>query len=79
MSRSRLDEQCVAGESWKPLLTVDPTPEQEAELQRLKAYYPYRIVYGALSATGQWQCGAVPTMREPNRLVRAGWRVWKAQ
>lgn len=49
---------------------------QLAELARLKAWYPYRIVYGALHPeTGEWRCGAVTTMHAPNKLARAGWSV----
>lgn len=55
---------------------VQLTEAQVAELMRLKAYFPYRIVYGALHpATGEWRCNAVVTMREPNKLARAGWSV----
>jgi len=50
--------------------------EQLAEMQRLKAYYPFRIVYGALSPSGEWQCGGVANKREPNRLARLGWQVF---
>lgn len=51
------------------------TPEQTAEMQRIKSYFPYRIVYGAVK-DGEWQCGAVTTKREPNRLAREGWTVF---
>lgn len=49
---------------------------QTAEMQRLKAYFPYRIVYGAIGPKGEWQCGAVVNKREPNRLSREGWTVY---
>lgn len=49
--------------------------DQLAELTRLKAYFPYRIVYGAISGGNEWICGAVTTKREPNRLARTGWHV----
>ena len=50
------------------------TPAQEAELTRLKQYFPFRIVYAAL-VNGSIQSGAVTTMREPNRLARLGYTV----
>jgi hypothetical protein len=52
------------------------TPEREAELQRLKAYFPARIVYAADKPDGSdWQCSAVLTRRIPNKLMRQGYRV----
>ncbi len=52
------------------------TEPRQAELARLKGYFPYRIVYGALHpSTGEWRSGAVTTRREPNRLAREGWKV----
>lgn len=56
---------------------MDLTPEQHAELSRLKSHFPFRIVYGAINpATNEWQCGAVTTKRAPNDLARKGWQVW---
>lgn len=54
----------------------EPTAEQQAELARLKAWFPFRIVYGAISPDGVWESAAVTTMRQPNALARKGWQVW---
>lgn len=52
------------------------THEQQSEMQRLKSYFPFRIVYGAVNPqTSEWRCAAVTTMRQPNRLARDGWNV----
>jgi len=49
---------------------------QITELRRLRSYFPYRIIYGALNpATGEWLASAVATMRIPNKLAREGWQV----
>jgi hypothetical protein len=50
--------------------------EQEAELQRLKGYFPFRIIYGAFSPAGEWECGAATTRRTPNALARKGYTVF---
>lgn len=47
------------------------------DMQRLKAYFPYRIVYGAVSPAGKTVTGAVATMHKPNALARKGWEVWR--
>lgn len=47
------------------------------DMQRLKAYFPYRIVYGAISPTGETVASAVATMHKPNALARKGWAVWR--
>lgn len=52
------------------------TPEQTAELTRLKQYFPFRIVWGAISPTGEWRCSANPTKRQANDLARKGWTVY---
>lgn len=54
-----------------------PNEQQQAELQRLRSYFPYRIVYGAFNpATSEWFASAVETMRIPNKLAREGWQVF---
>jgi hypothetical protein len=54
------------------------TPDQVAELQRLKSYLPFRIVCGALNpATGEFVTIAKPTMRAANDYARKGWKVWR--
>ena len=47
------------------------------DMRRLKAYFPYRIVYGAISPTGETVAAAVATMHKPNALARKGWAVWR--
>lgn len=46
------------------------TVEQENELRRLKAYFPFRIVWGVVDENGNFTCGASTTRRELNRLLR---------
>jgi len=56
---------------------MQPTETQMAQIQRAKAYFPYRIAYGALNpATGEFVASAVETKRIPNKLAREGWNVW---
>lgn len=56
----------------------DLLKQMEVDMKRLKQYFPYRIVYGAFHPeTNETQTGAVLTMREPNKLMRAGWEVYK--
>ncbi len=58
-------------------MTPTLTPEQTAELARLKSWRPFMVVYGAINpATGEWLCAAVPTKRIPNDLARKGWQVF---
>lgn len=54
-------------------------PEQVAQLTRLKQYFPFRIICGALNPLGEFRALAVPTMREPNKLAREGWKVWRVE
>lgn len=54
------------------------TEKQEAELRRLKSYFPYRHVYGAIKGN-EWISGAVATMHQPNKLARQGYTVFKLQ
>ena len=62
------------------MATIDwVTDARRAELARLKSYFPFRIIYGAIHPeTAEWRTGAVTTMREPNRLAREGWKVVRA-
>ena len=46
-----------------------------SEAKRLKSYFPYRIVYLARAEDGKFECGAVTSMRVPNKLARAGYVV----
>lgn len=44
-------------------------------MRRLKAYYPFRIVWGAINPeTFEIQTGANATRRQVNDYVRKGWR-----
>lgn len=50
--------------------------EQEAELLRLKQYFPFRIVWGAVSNNGEFVSGADLTRRRLNQYLRKqGWIV----
>lgn len=52
------------------------TPEQETEVNNLRAFFPYRIIYVAQhKQTKEFLCSAVQTMRIPNNLARNGWEV----
>lgn len=54
------------------------TPEQETELRRLKSYFPFRIVWGAVNVNTEphtFECGASHTRRELNKRMRSGWLV----
>lgn len=58
--------------------TIQLTDAQLAEMRRLKSYFPYRIVYGAINPTSnEFVSGAVVTMRQPNDYARKGWIVFK--
>lgn len=57
--------------------TYQPTEAQLKELQSLKNFFPFRIIYGAFNpATEEWIASAVTTMRIPNRLTRTDWQVF---
>jgi hypothetical protein len=47
--------------------------EQITELNRLKSYFPYRIIYASIDKdTKQFNASAVLNMRIPNKLSRDG-------
>ncbi len=49
------------------------TKEQTEELARLKAHFPYRIVFGVIRKdTGAFEARARSTMTVANRLAREG-------
>ena len=53
--------------------------QQQAELVRMKQYFPFRIVFGALNPeTGEFSVHARKTARPMNEFLRKGWLVWKA-
>lgn len=51
------------------------TSEQLAQMRRLKEYFPYRVVYGALSPSGEFEANAQTTKRRAMKLAREGWHV----
>ena len=58
---------------------MELTTEQNAELSRLKAYFPYRVVWGAIHPeTQEWVASANTTKRQMNSYVRNGWIVFQA-
>lgn len=58
---------------------ADVPDAQRTDCARLKAHFPYRIVYAAFNpATGEWITNAVTTKARPHALARKGWRVWTA-
>ncbi len=58
-------------------MPVELTAEQTAELKRLKAYFPYRIVFGVIDKdTGAFEAWANSTMRIANQRARAGHHVF---
>lgn len=50
--------------------------EQLAELQRLKSYFPFRIVFGVLKADGTFEAHARATRHTANKLARDGHQVF---
>lgn len=59
---------------------TQPNADQKAELARLKGYFPFRVVWGAINpSTGEWRCAAAGSKCQPNKLARDGWRVWYVQ
>lgn len=53
------------------------TKAQEAEIFRVKSFYPYRIAYGVIDKdTGKFEAHATTTMRIPNRLTREGHKIF---
>lgn len=56
------------------------TQEQQAELQMVKAHYPYYIIWCMIDKdTGKFSAHATPTMRIPNKMVRKGHTVFKVK
>jgi len=53
------------------------TPAQIAELARLKSYFPFRIIFGAVSPDGAtFDAYAMKDRRVMNKLIRTGWTVY---
>lgn len=54
------------------------TESQTAEVLKLKAYFPFRIVYGVLYPDGTFGAFADVSRRRINALVRKGCAVFEA-
>jgi hypothetical protein len=52
------------------------TQEQAEEMKRVKGWFPYRIVFGVLRKTGEFEVWAKPTMHAANKLNREGHTIW---
>lgn len=50
--------------------------KQSEELKRLKGYFPFRIVFGAISPEGNFDAYAKLTMHTANSLARKGYQVF---
>ena len=52
------------------------TKEQETQLFRLKAYFPYRIVFGVILPDGTFESYADNTKRKLNKFIKLGYSVF---
>ena len=51
--------------------------KMQSDMNRLKAYFPYRIVWGAInSETLEFVTGANVTKRQVNDYIRKGWNCY---
>lgn len=57
--------------------TPELTPQQSAEVARLKMYFPYRICYGAIKGE-EFISNTATTRRPLLKLAREGWTVFQA-
>jgi hypothetical protein len=49
----------------------------QADMQRLKGYFPFRIIWGAINPlSGEVVTGANVTKRQANDYIRKGWEVY---
>ena len=55
----------------------DKLSELECDLQRLKQYYPYRIIWGYIDENNENHCFASKTKHGMNKAVREGKTVYK--
>lgn len=56
------------------------TQQQVNEISRVKAYFPYRIVFGVVDKdTGEFFVYAKPTKHTMNKLAREGHQVFTLQ
>jgi len=55
------------------------TKENEDILIRLKAYFPYRIVFGVIYPDGKFESYAVNNKRKLNKFLKLGYKVFMFQ
>ncbi len=56
------------------------TLKAQENAQRLKAYFPFRIVWYAVHPEScEFETGATPTKRQANDMARKGWDVFILQ
>lgn len=54
------------------------TREQEIELRRIKAYFPYRIVWGQINPqTGEFSAHGTLDKRAMNKAARSGMLIFR--
>ena len=59
------------------MITHILTEKQDAEIKRVKQYFPYRIVFGVIDKdTEAFDVYTKPTMHTANRLARLGHSVF---
>ena len=54
------------------------TDQQQAELLRLKQWFPYRIIFGVIRTTGEFEAYAKTDKRTMLKLAREGHVVYQA-
>jgi len=58
---------------------MEAMEQLKQDMARLKLYFPYRIVWGAINpATNELVSAASITKRQANDYVRKGWSVYVA-
>ena len=55
------------------------TDSQIEQLESLKLYFPYRIVWGAIDQNGNFEAQATFDRRRLNKYLRSGWLVATVQ
>lgn len=53
------------------------TTDETNELARLRSYFPFRIIFGAIAQDGTFEAYAMTDKRKMNQLVRAGYTVYR--
>jgi hypothetical protein len=59
----------------KPGDEMSEQEKMQADMRRLRGYFPFRIVWGALKGD-RYETGANVTMRQANDMARKGWQVF---